>query len=123
MSFGSPIVGTWYGRFDFSAAKPPTAEVSKQFSAMAAKSKNVKMTLEIHADKTFALTTTGLFPKPEILHGTWKQMRGKITLLGAGETKNLKQNPDGMSLYWALTDGFGAKVIFGHRAPKITGFH
>ncbi len=119
MSCAATIVGTWYGKFDFSAAKPPNPTVAQQFSAMAAKSKKVEMKLVIRGDKTFTLTTTGLSPKPETSNGTWKQVGTKITLVGAGETKNLKVNSDGKTLYWALTDGFGAKVTFGHNEPHV----
>jgi len=121
-AFCESALGTWYGHVDVRDVKRPPKVKAKEFyktrDDLIALKNQLKVRLVLNADKSFLLTSTGVFPKPETLQGYWKQAGQTISLLDAGDPRTLGVGSNGKNLLWTLKDGFGAKIIFMRKEVK-----
>jgi hypothetical protein len=117
-SYGASVFGTWYGHADLSEIKRPRRMAAGEFDSTLAMMRRVRIELVLNQDRSFTLTTWEIFPKPEILHGTWKRSRNALSLNDAGDPRHLRIASDGKTIIWSWKDGLGAKVIFDRSRPK-----
>jgi hypothetical protein len=115
VSYGQNVVGNWTGHIDVSAAKGKDAKEQKMIDSMKGMFAKMIIKLNFKADKTYAVTTSGMGPKAQTETGKWSQSGKTVTVYdkkGKAEKMVLSGNTLVMTPPTGNSGPKGMKIVF-----------